>query len=694
MAKEIKAGVSLSLKDGFSQNMKKAAGAAGDFAGKTLGAIEKVDQAFSGLGTTLAAVGLTLSVGAAAKGVIEMDHRLTRLGISANASADEVSKLKQTIFDAAQAPDIKVDPSSILDGIDVIINKTNDLQFAQDNIRNVGLAIQATGESGESIGGIFSEFQKFQYTSEQISSLMDDLVAQSNEGAFSLAEFAKIAPDIFSRFDNAAGATPENILKANAALQIINAGAKSPRNTINAFNSAMEVLGHQGNQRNLQRLGIHVLDAEGKLRDFNDIMLDIAKKSENSRVANSVNNIFGPSSMLAIRSYISHGERMNETLSDLGDTTGLLQKQSGRMAGTLQSNIQNLQTAFSNAVNSGAGGMIQGLTNMLNKFSEDPARIKATFYAIAGGIGAIAAVKGIAGISRLVGSLMSLKGGGSINIGGALNMASAMPVYVTNMGGAGMGIGSGGQFQQPQLANSQLGKRAPLTSAQNVRNITPKQYAGAAGGMALTAAFVKIPQMVNELEEIKQNEELSAEERARAKGGAIGDATGSIAGAAVGGAAGIAAGAAVGAAVGSVVPVLGTAVGALVGAGIGALGMYLGGKAGRKIGEGIGAATVNDGSEEERDQQRRGNHRGHRSSSARRARQQTMPVSDLPPQITQTSPGITPQKVDVELGNAEIKLDVNLTDDRAKVSATVLNNRMAAIFNNTGSRVALRGSGV
>jgi hypothetical protein len=146
MASEIKTGVTLSLKDLFSQNMKKAAGAASDFAGKTLGAFDKVDKAISGTGAKLAAFGLTLSVGAAAKGVIEMDQRMTRLGISANASADEVSKLKRAIFDAAQMPDIKVDPSGIIGGIETIVNKTNDLQFAQDNLRNIGLAIQATGE--------------------------------------------------------------------------------------------------------------------------------------------------------------------------------------------------------------------------------------------------------------------------------------------------------------------------------------------------------------------------------------------------------------------------------------------------------------------------------------------------------------------------------------------------------------------
>jgi len=686
---EIKSGVTLSLKDLFSQGMGKAAGSASGFAGKTLGAIEKVDKAISGTAAKLAAFGLTLSVGAAAKGVIEMDHRMTRLGLSVNASAERISKMKRAIFDVAQAADVKIDPNNILSGIEVVISKTSDLQYAEDNIRNIALAIQATGESGESIADIFSEFEKFGYTSEQISSFMDDMVAQANQGAFSLGDFAKAAPQIFSAY-GAIGTAPENILKANAALQILNSGMKSPQKAVAAFNSTMNELSDSEKQKNLRRLGIRVKDSAGNFRDFNDIMLEIAEKSKDMHNVDYLNKIFSSSSMQAIRSYVSHGEKMFKNLNDLGDTTGLLQKQSAKMANTLQSNIKNLQTAFYSFADSNLAKPLADLTSLLNKLTEDPERLKRVFTGIAVGIGAIAAVKGIAGITRLVGSLLQLKNG-NIDIGGALNMASAMPVYVTNWGGGTPGIGAGGQFPQPQapVPKSQTPdiqlKDKPLTAAQNaVKNITPQQYAGAAGTSAVVAAFVKIPQMLDELDEIKQNEELTAKERGKAKGGAIGDASGSIVGAAIGGAGGIAAGAAVGAAVGSVVPILGTAVGALVGAGIGALGMYLGGKAGRKIGEGIGESLASDGSEENQAPQTRLVRRG---TTFRR-----VPISDLPPQITQTGSSVTPQKVELG-GQAVMDVNLNFSGPSPTASVNIRENTTDFRFN-TGSRTAQRRNGM
>jgi TP901 family phage tail tape measure protein len=676
---DIKTGVILSLKDLLSQGMHKAAGAASGFADKTLGAVEKIDKALSGTAAKLAAFGLTLSVGAAAKGIIELDHRMTRLGLTANASAEQVAKIKQSIFDIAQSQDVKVDPTEILAGLEVVMEKVGDIKFVEENIKNLGLAIQATGEGGAPIGDILSEFAKFGYTAQDVTKLMDDLVAQGDQGAFTFAEFAKNAPAVFSAY-SAIGNTPEHMKKANAAMQILVAGTKSSDVAVTALNSTMNELADPEKQKKLRQLGISVRDSGGNFRDFNDIMFDIVNKAKEMGNADFFGTIFGSVSMQAVRSYMTQGERMYAGLIDLGDTAGTLQGKSAVMAKTLQSNITNLQTAFGNFADSNLTKPLEHLTGLLNKLAEDPERLKKVFTGIAVGIGAIAAVKGIAGISRLVGSLAQLKGG-RINIAESLNMAQAMPVYVTNWGGgAGIpglgGLGSGGPAQQAQLA-----KGNPLVNAQNaVGNITPGQYATGATVAGIGAAFVAIPNMINELEEIKQNEELTDKERGRAKGGAIGAAGGSIAGAAAGGAAGIAAGAAAGAAVGSVVPVLGTAVGALVGAGIGALGMWLGGKAGRAIGEGIGGALADDGSK--------------RTAAPFQPSPYTfgigLPSYALPAQITRPGTGgIAPVKAELE-GRAVMDVNVNLSGERPAARVLVRNNSIYNMRFNTGNAFQAR----
>lgn len=607
---EIKAGVLLSLKDKFSQGIKEAGGTVQKFASTAASAVQGIDKAFSGLGTAMGAIGVSLSVGAATKEIINLDNRLTRIGLTADASAEQVNQLKQKIFEAATDSKIKIDTTSINDALDVVMTKTGDLKYTEDNIRNIAIAIQATGEQGSSIDSVFAEFQKFGYTADQITKLMDDMVKQGDQGAFIFGEFAKAGSAVISAY-SPIGTAPEDIKRANAAMQIIMMGTKNAEIAVTALGSAMAELSSPDKQQKLMAIGVRVRDESGKFRDFNDIMADLLKVSEKVGNTDFLGNIFGQTSMQAIRAYGNFYEDMYPKLMDLGDTTGAMENKSATMANTLASNLQQVQTAFVRFADAKLTEPLEKLTDLLNKLAEDPEAFNRVFTGIAVGIGSIAAAKGLSSVINLISSIKGLKGGGNINIGSNLGGAG-MPVYVTNWGGkagASPFPSSGAAGNQP-VGKTPTGQPAgtPLNSgsqgntfqkmggaaSQALRNTTKTQMAMGGAAAGIGAALVAIPNAVNEVSEINADETLSQHDKTVKKGGAIGDAAGTVVGATAGGIAGVAAGAAVGAAVGSVVPVLGTAVGALVGAGIGALGGWLGGKAGRAIGEGIGSAITGD----------------------------------------------------------------------------------------------------
>lgn len=698
---EIKAGVLLSLKDKFSQGIKSAGSGVEAFASRAASAIQGVDKAFSGLGTAMGAIGISLSVGAATKEIIELDNRLTRIGLTADASAEQVASLKQKVFEAASDSSIKIDTTSINDALDVVMTKTGDLKYAEDNIRNIAIAIQATGEQGASIGSVFAEFQKFGYSAEQITQLMDDMVKQGDQGAFTFGEFAKAGSAVISAY-SPIGTAPEDIKKANAAMQIIMKGTKSAEIAVTALGSAMSELSSPDKQQKLMAIGVRVRDESGKFRDFNDIMADLLKVSEKVGNTDFLGNIFGQTSMQAIRAYSNFYEDMYPKLMDLGDTTGAMENKSATMANTLAANLQQVQTAFVRFADAKLTEPLEKLTNLLNKLAEDPEAFNRIFTGIAVGIGSIAAVKGLSSVINIVSSIASLKkGGGNISIGSNLGGAG-MPVYVTNWGGkagASPSPSSGSAGNQQALGRTPTGQPAgtPLNAGsqgntlqkmggaanQAVKGLTGKQLAAGGAAAGIGAALVAIPSAVNEVAEINADETLTEKEKSTKKGGAIGDAAGTVIGATAGGVAGVAAGAAVGAAVGSVIPVLGTAVGALVGAGIGALGGWLGGKAGRAIGEGIGSAVAGDDeeqlSETLEDQLPAG----------------TIPAETLPPEITNQymsgDPKWNGMNMNAELsGTADVNLHLTLDDNRTMFTAETSQNTARNIRVNTGSAVDAR----
>jgi hypothetical protein len=157
---DIKSGIILKLKDDFSKGIGKCAGASENFAVKTIGALNKVNSALSGTAAKIGAFGVTLSLGAAAKEIIEFDAKMTALGITADMSADEVAKLKQEIYAVAQKSSIKLDVNSIYDAQNTLLELSGDAAFARANIENMAIAMRATNSGGSDIGALFAEFQK------------------------------------------------------------------------------------------------------------------------------------------------------------------------------------------------------------------------------------------------------------------------------------------------------------------------------------------------------------------------------------------------------------------------------------------------------------------------------------------------------------------------------------------------------
>ena len=584
MAKEIKAGVTLTLKDGYSAGIRNAGGETGKFADKTLGAINQVDKALSGTAAKLAAFGLSFSLGAVTKDIIKLDHRMARVGLTAGAGAEQIAALKRAVFAAAKAPDIKIDPAEAVSALETIMTKTGDLQFAEANIRNVGLAIQAAGEAGGPMGDVFAEFAKNGYSAEQISRLMDDMIAQSDRGEFTFAEFAKNAKAVLAAY-NAIGNSPDDVRRANAAMQVLTAGTKSAEVAATVLNSAINELRDPGKREEIEKLGIKVRNLEtGKLRDFNDIMLDLAEASEDIYKADKINALLGSETLKAISAYGSEYAKNLDSLLNLGDTAGKLSEKSARMAKTLQSNIQGLKTSFYEFADSNLTAPLSKITELLNDLTAHPERVKRLFTEIALGLGAITAVKGIAGIARIVESMKGFKSG-TMNITESLSTASAMPVYVTNWSGAGLGAGTGNMLTGTGVSGSGGGggllldqHGRPIPSAPKTQ--TAPQHGGlklhkpsgkASVQAAAVTAVISGVGLVTELADIAKDETLSDEERKKRQGGATGQFVGDVAGAAIG------------AAIGSVLlPGIGTMLGGMIGS-------QLGGMGGRWAGETLGA---------------------------------------------------------------------------------------------------------
>lgn len=387
----------------------------------------------------------------AARQVMALETRFERLGIQANKSQDEMNKLKQTIFDVAQEREIRVDPSQITGAIEAIVEKTGDLQFAENNIRNIGLAIQATGAEGKAIGEIMAEFQKMgMIDPKEIMATLDTLNVQGKEGAFTLQNLAALGPRVITAYTATGRSGAQAMREMGAALQMIRQGTGSSEMAASAFEATMRTLTDPKKIKMLERAGLAIFDPEAAkngqkvLRPINELMTEIIQKVNGD--AAKLGQVFDAEAMRAFNAAAAEFQRtgglesLQKFMSVNGDGTTTM-RDAARAASTSEAALQNLYTAWQQFQDSQLAGPIQDAADALN--SLEPGTVQRWLeigknIALVGG-GLIALRKAGQAVGWLKGIASGAKAGG---IGGALSGAAGMgvtPVYVTNMQGAGMG---------------------------------------------------------------------------------------------------------------------------------------------------------------------------------------------------------------------------------------------------------------
>lgn len=655
----ITAGVLIRLKDQFSTGIDKASNKVSNFQNKMQGAFSKIDGVLNSTASNLATLGVSIGIGATVNKMIAFEDRINQIGTIARRNAKDVETatkqmegLSEAIYDAAMQPDIKIDANEIVDAMYQIMEKTGDMQFARDNIENIGRAIRAFGATGVDMGSMMAEFSKLGYTAEQTKQLMDELYYQGNQGAFTASEFAKFGPAIIAAYSSIGTAT-EDLKNANAVMQVLVAGTGDAAASVTVLESIMSDLTNPDIQEKLRNLGniigedFSVRDSEGNFKDLHEIIMKIVNaKDKMGGNFDMLADVFGSDlSREAIRHFDNYDDVLEKVL-DVSNAQGQVNASARENAQSLKANLQNLQTAFDGFANKNLAPKLQQVTDILNKFAENPERFEAVFKVLAAGFGIFMTAKLVNGVYNTVNSLRGLKnlrnGGGVVTQALASTGSSqAIPVYVTNFSQFSSGGGTVGNAMQYNMPNSKVSKTSLLKSSLKT-----------AGANTVMGAALALPTVVSDFVNISNNDQLSDKEKNKAKGESVGGAVGSVAGMALGSMAGAATTAAIGAAVGSVVPGLGTAIGGIVGLGIGALGGVLGQKLGGKIGESL-------------------------------TKEETLESNIKNGNIKNNN------QVEMK-GAANIGVDIKLTDERTYYKATPYNNNIPNINIQTGNIEEIR----
>jgi hypothetical protein len=453
------------------------------------------------------------TVALAVKQVGDLSERYTRLGINAGLGADKVDKLKQQVFEVSQAPDIRVDPSQMISAIEDIVEKTGDLDFAQNNIRNIGLAIQATGADGASVGAMLAEFQKQGITAPgEVLKVIDSLNEQGKAGAFTLKDLANLGPRVVSAY-NATGRSGVQAMKEmGAALQVIRMGTGSSEMAATAFEATLRAMADPKKIKALKDLGgISVFDPEklkeGKeqLRPINELMVEIVKASGGKQT--NLSAVFDAEALRAFNTAAAEFQRtgtvesMSKFMQVSGDGTTTI-NDSARAAREFNSALTYLKSGWDEFASDNLTGPVQELADFLH--SADKETVNLTLNTAKWGVGLLgAAVAGRKMFSLYKGAQALFGKGGKGAAGAATGMmggGSPIPVYIVNgpgglAGAAAAGAGGKGGVRYAPGSTLAGAPKSVLSRAGNALGAAGMLYGaweiGDSIGTAISENFVQ-----------------------------------------------------------------------------------------------------------------------------------------------------------------------------------------------------------
>lgn len=465
---DLQTNVQINLTGTLARNARAYGQAMDRFTGRAVRGLGNLRRAAGGVSNTIDRLGnryTGLATGGAfalaARGVVDFDAKLKEVEVQAGLTADQVAALKMQLFDVAQSSDVRLDPRELLAAFDAIIEKTGDFDLASDNLKNLGIAIRASGASGRDIGAVVAGFAKLDIKAPaEVAQALEILVEQGKAGAFTMKDFAREAGPMLASMA-AMGQDGLTAIKTMGALaQTTQMATDSASETGTAFSALIRDI--VAKAKILQENGVQVYDPEAmkqgreEFRELGSIVTEIITQSQGQ--LSKLQTIFGDESQKAVKvlaaEFAKTGDlKILEGFQAIDGTTGQLIDDAAAKASTMSASIDSLNAALSRLSNENLSAPIQSIADALN--SLDSSELNTLFNVAATGVTAAAGIwavnKAVRGVSAGVRAVSSLRGGKGVAggkgaggaAGSALSAAMAQPVFVTNwpvgMGGVGMG---------------------------------------------------------------------------------------------------------------------------------------------------------------------------------------------------------------------------------------------------------------
>ncbi len=409
---------------------------------------EAAGRGLDRLGNRYTAAVAGFAGGAMLREFTQVDRRMTMMGIAAEKTRAEMAAMLSGMQDASIK--FRVDDSEVVSAVEKVGTVTGDIDFGYKNRNSISASIAASGASGESIGGLFSSFTKFQVQNENDTiKAMDTLNRLGKEGAFELKDIAEKGVRAFSMYAAAGGRGVSGVKDVGVVLESAIDATGDRDTAATATENLIRDLQNPKVVKALKTNGVDVFGKDGRMRELPTLLSEVAKKSGNKGAATQNARLLGAGfnqdSILLISSVTSGkgAENLKRYQAVVGDGKGIMDD-AAYAAKDFTSAMQSLNNVWNKFATNQLATPVQELADALNSVDQDTVQnwleIGKNVTIAVGGL--LAARKAFQ-IGK--GAYDFLKPGKKGVPKGVTDVfgSGVMPVYVVNMGAGGLGGAAG-----------------------------------------------------------------------------------------------------------------------------------------------------------------------------------------------------------------------------------------------------------
>jgi TP901 family phage tail tape measure protein len=386
-------------------------------------------------GAATAAIGGAL--GFAVKKSMDFEAQIDRVGAVAGATPAEIKKLEQAALDLGASTSKSA--TEVAQGMEIMAAmgyNTNQILAAMPGIIS---AAEASGEDMALVAETVSAaLNAFGLSASEASRVADVLAQAANDSAAGVQDMqytfkyaAPIAKQLGISLEQLAAATE---IMANNGIKGEQAGTTLRAALIRLSDPPKEAA------NTLERLGVKITDANGKMLPFSNIIGQLAEKTKNMSNAQklaALSTIFGTEAASGMLSVVEAGpQKLDALTKSLQNSAGASQEAAAKMKDNLKGSLEELQGAFETAqITIGnalapaiekVAGYIQNLINWFNNLSPSTQKTIAT-------IGAVSAV--LAALGAAIGVVLAIIGAAASGIGALTAAFGAVSSAIAVAGG-------------------------------------------------------------------------------------------------------------------------------------------------------------------------------------------------------------------------------------------------------------------